>query len=171
MTWEHTRIACQVQYLVPLLLPKIVPWLLFQKGIGTDPQKSFHCESLLTIYFKETNYLKRWMKSDLQNCSQNLRQNLNPTCCLMTLHERISVSFRDKISFFASLKNLKKNMNFIFCKLKKTQKTWISFFESLKNSKNMNFIFWKLKKPQKTWISFFESLKNLKKHEFHFLQA
>ena len=51
-------------------------------------------------------------------------------------------------------------MDFIFCKLKKTQKTWISFF-----------FFCKLKKPQKTWISFFASLKNLKKHEFHFLQA
>ena len=44
-------------------------------------------------------------------------------------------------------------MNFIFCKLKKPQKTWISFFASLKTSKNMNFIFYKLKKPQKTWIS------------------
>ena len=32
----------------------------------------------------------------------------------------------------------------------------------------MNFIFCKLEKPQKTWISFFASLKNLKKHEFHF---
>ena len=32
----------------------------------------------------------------------------------------------------------------------------------------MNFIFCKLKKPQKTWISFFASLKNLKKYEFHF---
>ena len=32
-------------------------------------------------------------------------------------------------------------------------------------------IFCKLKKTQKTWISFFAGLKNLKKHEFHFLQA
>ena len=48
-------------------------------------------------------------------------------------------------------------MNFIFCKLKKPQKTWISFFASLKNFK-------------KTWISFFASLKKLK-HEFHFLLA
>ena len=32
----------------------------------------------------------------------------------------------------------------------------------------MNFIFCKLKKPQKTWISFFASWKNLKKHAFHF---
>ena len=32
----------------------------------------------------------------------------------------------------------------------------------------MNFIFCKLKKPQKTWTSFFANLKNLKKHEFHF---
>ena len=31
----------------------------------------------------------------------------------------------------------------------------------------MNFIFCKLKKPQKTCISFFASLKNLKKREFH----
>ena len=35
----------------------------------------------------------------------------------------------------------------------------------------MNFIFCKLKKTQKDRISFFASLKNLKKHEFHFLQA
>ena len=36
-------------------------------------------------------------------------------------------------------------MNFIFCKLQNPQKTWISFFASLKTSKNMNFIFSKLK--------------------------
>ena len=44
-------------------------------------------------------------------------------------------------------------MNFIFCKLNKPQKTWISFFASLKILK-------------KTWISVFASLKNVKKHEF-----
>ena len=60
----------------------------------------------------------------------------------------------------------------IFCKLKKTQKTWISFFAglknlkkhefhffffaSLKNLKNMDFIFCKLAQPQKTWISFLQ---------------
>ena len=39
-------------------------------------------------------------------------------------------------------------------------------------AKDTNFIFFcKLKKPQRTWISFFASLKNVKKHEFHFLQA
>ena len=42
-------------------------------------------------------------------------------------------------------------MNFIFCKLKKTQKTWISFFANLKNLKKHEF-------------RFFASLKNLKKH-------
>ena len=42
-------------------------------------------------------------------------------------------------------------MNFIFCKLEKPQKTWISFFASLNNLKKMNFIFYKLKKLQKTW--------------------
>ena len=76
-------------------------------------------------------------------------------------------------------------------KIKKTQKTWISFFVSLKNVKNMNFIFCKLEMPQKTWknlkkhefhffaslktsktwISFFASLKKLKKHEFHFFAS
>ena len=35
----------------------------------------------------------------------------------------------------------------------------------------MDFIFCKLAKPQKTWISFFASLQNLKKHDFHLLQA
>ena len=49
-------------------------------------------------------------------------------------------------------------MNFIFCKLKKPQKTWISFF-------------CKLKKPKKTWISFFATLKNFKKYEFHFFAS
>ena len=49
-------------------------------------------------------------------------------------------------------------MNFIFCKLKKPQKTWISFFASLKTSKNINCIFCKIKKPQRTWISFQYSL-------------
>ena len=79
------------------------------------------------------------------------------------------------------------NVSKIFCKLKKHQKAWMSFFASLKTSKNMNFIFFffaslkNLKKPefhflqasktQKTCISFFASLKKLKKHEFHFLQA
>ena len=66
-------------------------------------------------------------------------------------------------------------MNFIFfffCKLKKPQKTWISFFTSLlKTSKKHEFHFCKLKKPQKTWISFLASLKNLKKHQFHFWQG
>ena len=38
-------------------------------------------------------------------------------------------------------------------------KTWLSFFASYKTSKNMNFIFCKLKKPQNTWISFFCKLK------------
>ena len=72
-------------------------------------------------------------------------------------------------------------MNFIFCKLRKPQKTWISFFcklkepqkiwitffGSLKTSKNMNFIFYKLKKPQKRWISFFANFtgKN-QKHKY-----
>ena len=60
-------------------------------------------------------------------------------------------------------------MNFMFCKLEKAQKTWISFFASLKNvkrrefhffesfksSKSLNLIFCKLEKAQKTWISFF----------------
>ena len=36
-------------------------------------------------------------------------------------------------------------MNFIFCKLKKPQKTWISFFCKLKN-------------PKQTWMSFLEAL-------------
>ena len=50
-------------------------------------------------------------------------------------------------------------MNFIFCKLKKPQKTWISFFASLKNLKNINFIFWRVqfKDTSKTWISFFSA--------------
>ena len=60
---------------------------------------------------------------------------------------------KHEFHFFASLKNLK-NMNFIFCKLKKPQKTWTSFFASLKN---MNLIFCKIK--------------NLKKYEIHLLQA
>ena len=61
--------------------------------------------------------------------------------------------------FFASLKNRKKHeFHFLQAqKVKKPEKTWISFFASLKNFKNMNFIF--------------ASLKNLKKHEFHFLHA
>ena len=86
----------------------------------------------------------------------------------------------------------------IFCKLKKAQKTWISFFASLKKlkkrgfhfaslkcgkhmdlifckpkkcSKNMDLIFRKFKKAQKTWIEFFASLKKLKKHGFNFLQS
>ena len=56
---------------------------------------------------------------------------------------------------FCKLKKPQKTWNSFFCKLKKPQKTWISFFASLKTSKNINFIFCKLKKPQKTWISYF----------------
>ena len=60
-------------------------------------------------------------------------------------------------------------MNFIFCKLKKPQKTWISFFASLKTSKNMNLIFFcKLTNSQKTWISFFLQAQ---KTWFNFLRA
>ena len=72
-----------------------------------------------------------------------------------------------------SLKNLKKHAFHFFCKLKKPQKTCISFLPT-----------YQLKKLQKTWISFvvssknqqkyefhFCKLKNLKNHEFHFLQA
>ena len=58
-------------------------------------------------------------------------------------------------------------MNFIFCKLKKPQKTWISFFASLKNVKKHEFHFLQASKAQKTWISFFASLKNLKKKSEH----
>ena len=43
--------------------------------------------------------------------------------------------------------------------------------ENAKLDINMGFIFCKLEKAQKTWISCFASLKNLKKHEFHVLQA
>ena len=54
------------------------------------------------------------------------------------------------------LKKLK-NMDLIFCKLKKAQKHEFNFLQTLKNSKNMNLIF--------------ARLKNLKKHGFNFLQA
>ena len=53
---------------------------------------------------------------------------------------------------FCKLKKLK-NMNFIIFKIKKCQKMWIQFFASLEKRKNMNLIF-------------FFKLKNLKKHEF-----
>ena len=59
----------------------------------------------------------------------------------------LSKAYRDSFLFPPH-----KNMNFIFCKLKKPQKTWISIFASLKTSKNMHFSFCKLKKTQKTWI-------------------
>ena len=98
------------------------------------------------------------------------------------------------LSFF----NISKNMNFIFCKLKNSQKTWISFFASLKTWKSRNLIFaslktskkmkflcfaslkklkniyfilYKLKKPQKTWISFFCKFKKLQKTWIWFLKA
>ena len=56
----------------------------------------------------------------------------------------IKMNFR----FWNWIKFLKlaKNMNFIFCKLKKPQKTWISFFASSK-----------VKKTQKTWIKFLQA--------------
>ena len=57
----------------------------------------------------------------------------------------------------------------MFCKLEKTQKTWISFFENLKNLKDADFIccnlkklkkyefiIWKLKKAQNMNLIFFE---------------
>ena len=66
----------------------------------------------------------------------------------------LSKAYRDSFLFPPH-----KNMNFIFCKLKKLQKTWISFF-------------CKLKKLQKTWISFFFfKLKKAKKCELNFLKA
>ena len=43
-------------------------------------------------------------------------------------------------------------MNLIFCKLKKSQKTWIKFFASLKELKKHGFNFLQAKKAQKVWI-------------------
>ena len=43
-------------------------------------------------------------------------------------------------------------MNFIFCEIKKAQKTWTEFFASLKKLKKHGFNFYKLKKAQKAWI-------------------
>ena len=51
-------------------------------------------------------------------------------------------------------------MNFIFCfvcKLKNLKKDEFHFLQAEKTSKNMNFMFCKLKKIQKTYISFFAS--------------
>ena len=45
-----------------------------------------------------------------------------------------------------------------------------SQYKSFFNYGNMSFIFCKLKKHQKTWFSSFASLKKFKKHEFNFLQ-
>ena len=42
---------------------------------------------------------------------------------------------------FCKILKTSKNMNFIFCKLQKPQKTWISFFVSLKNLKKHEFHF------------------------------
>ena len=43
-------------------------------------------------------------------------------------------------------------MNLIFARFKKTQKTWIQFFGSLKKLKRHEFNFFKLKQAQKTRI-------------------
>ena len=57
------------------------------------------------------------------------------------------------MDFFKSFKTLKEHPFTCLQAEKKAQKSWISFFASLKTSKNMTFIFCELKKPQK--------------HEFH----
>ena len=58
-------------------------------------------------------------------------------------------------------------MNFIFCKLTKRQKTWISFFCKLKNLKKHEFHFLQAYKTSKNMNFIFCKLKKLKKHEFH----
>ena len=62
-------------------------------------------------------------------------------------------------------------MNSIFCKLKKAQKTWISFVASSNKPKKHEIKFLQAKKNFKAWMSFFGSLKKLKKHGCNFLGA
>ena len=62
---------------------------------------------------------------------------------------------------FCKLKKLKKHAFYFI----------LFFFASLKKLRKHGFNFRKLKKAQKTWISFCARLKKLKKHRFHFVNA
>ena len=73
--------------------------------------------------------------------------------------------------FFANLEKLK-NMDWILCKFKKAQKTWIWCFTSTKKLKKHDFNFLQASKSSKfTHLIFLQALKKLKKHEFNFLRA
>ena len=62
-------------------------------------------------------------------------------------------------------------MTLIFCMLKKSQKTWIYFFATLKRLKQHEFNSLKANKAQKTWIQFFVVTQKAQKTWITFLQA
>ena len=101
-----------------------------------------------------------------------LSRSNDPRCQLtiMKLFKNCDFFFQITVSGTA-LQPFKTCIPFFFFLILNLAKHAFSFFQAKKSSENMNFIFWKLKKAQKTWIWFFSTLKNRNKHEYNFSQA